>query len=333
MLIYQLQHRIIMKKEDKEIIFPNEAEIEIYLEPTGQFGIGTDLGRTVVQYSKCVASYNANTGKSHIKSSNAFLKPVNVTVGFKNLKIKLKGNILTAKADCKNYEDLNNLLIFAHYKLPVLLNLELFEAPVVKRTQGKIGNVAFIWELKEHLDWRYDVTNHEQQEQRMRSSLLNTGIVMQNRKLDASLSYFYLAQRLSESGNSPFEFMAEVVLNLCKVLEALFGDVHDDVRKELLNFDYSKTEIEEKFIAIMKLRDAFDVGHISLALFKQKHLDAMHRYLINEKEVFRELLRRVITKLEKQEYLLPDESSLYLRGESLRKWKRLVDIFEKAQAI
>lgn len=318
--------------EDKEFVFPNDVEIEIFLEPTAQFGMGKEAGRTIVQKSSGVVSFDANTGKSYVKSTNSELKPIRVLVEFTNLKIKMNGNKLSLRKTCENFEDLINLLVFAHHKIPILLNLELFEAPLVKRTSGKVGEIEFNWELKEQLDWRYDVTNEEKQQKRVANSILHADFVAGNRRLDASLSYFYQASRLSESGNSPFEFMPEVVLNLCKVLEALFGSgSHDKVRQELLKFDYSKDEIEEKFIAIMKLRNAFDVGHISLALFKQKQLDSLHRYLINEKENFRELLRRVIAKLENQEYQLSDATNLYLKGESLRKWKRLMDIFEKSQ--
>ena len=64
-----------------------------------------------------------------------------------------------------------------------------------------------------------------------------------NKRLAAALSYYYTAKRLIEAGNSPFEFMAEAILNYSKILEIMFvhsKDTMTDVRNELLKFGYSK---------------------------------------------------------------------------------------------
>ena len=154
-----------------------------------------------------------------------------------------------------------------------------------------------------------------------------------NRRLAAAAYYFYVARRLSEAGHSAFEFMAEVVLNLSKTLEALFGvgGNCDKVRTELRKLGYCETDIEERFIPLMILRNNFDVGHVSLSLLKQKQLDALHRYLEFSESNFRELLKKVIAKVENGEYVLHSTSDLALEGDKLRKMRSLLATFEKAE--
>ena len=166
MLTYQLQHRVLMKKNDKEIVFPNDVEIEVCLEPTGQFGTGnTERGKTIVQKSNCTVIYDANTGKSWIKSST-FLKHIDAGIEWNDLKLELKGNKLRLESKCATYKNLQDLLVVAHYGIPILLNLEFAEPPVVKYTKGRIGDATFKWELEKKL-CSFDITNDEKQEKRV----------------------------------------------------------------------------------------------------------------------------------------------------------------------
>jgi len=321
-----------VKKNNKEIVFPNDVEIEIYLEPKGQFGIGRGIGKTVLQGTPATAIYDANTGKTWMKS-RVFLKPIDTGVEWTNLKLGLNGNKLYAKARSDTYENLHDLLVIMHNVIPILLNLEFAEPPVVKYTRGRIGDATFNWELERTLGW-FDVTNDDKQEKRVIDSFQRIDVINQlaNRRFAAAAYYFYVARRLAESGNSLFEFMAEVVLNLCKVLQVLFGETRDEVRNELLKFGYSKDEIEEKFIPIMILRGEFDVGHISLTLFKQRQLNALYRYLETSEHNFRELLKKVIKKVENHEYILQSDPDLSLKGDKLKTMENLILIFEKTQA-
>ena len=57
---------------------------------------------------------------------------------------------------------------------------------------------------------------------------------LNNRRIIAALKYYYTACRLSRVGNSPWEFMSEIILNFCKVLESLFPASRDTVREGLV---------------------------------------------------------------------------------------------------
>lgn len=144
MLTYQLQQRLIAKTNDKEFVFPNDITIEVYLEPTGQFGIGKTSGKTILAGSKSSQFWDANTGKTW-SESEVSLKPIDTSVEFTNLKLELKGNIILAKARRNSLVELYNLLVSLHYTIPILLNLEFVEPPVVKYTRGTIGEATFNW--------------------------------------------------------------------------------------------------------------------------------------------------------------------------------------------
>lgn len=329
MLTYQLQRRIYQIKNKKEFIFPNEVEIEIFFEPTEQFGVGEKPSKTAVQKHKAESFFDANTGRCSILSDPP-LEPIEAIIEWKDMRLELIGNKLHAKSKCDTFKDLDMLLSALHYILPILLNVEFAEPPIVKYTRGRVGEAIFNWELKD-IKCSFDVTTKENQEQRVIDSFDSFSFITElaYRRLAAALYYFYVARRLVEAGNSPYEFMSEVVLNLCKVLEILFGSKRDNVRAELLKFGYTKDEIEERFIPLMILRNEFDVGHVSISLFTQEQLDALYTYLGNSENNFRYLLKRVLKKVKDRGYTLQQDPDLSLDKDKLRIMNDLIRTFEK----
>lgn len=107
---------------------------------------------------------------------------------------------------------------------------------------------------------------------------------------------------MSEAGNSPSDFIAEVILNYCKILEVLFppkgdGKTRDAARIGLAKLNYSKEEIERDFLPVMALRNWIDVGHAKLSLFDRNQLNILHKYTDEAEGYFRSMLCRLIDKL------------------------------------
>jgi hypothetical protein len=314
-----------MKYDSNDFVFPNQVEIEILFEPSSQFGNVVEKGMTIKQGSKGTAHYDANSGK-HWVNSDPPLRPIDSTVEWTNLKLQLKANKITTIAKCNTPKDLDELLVNLHYILPILLNLEFVEPPVARYTKVKIGDALFNWELQEKLT-TFDVTNEEVQEKRVCDSFLRF-TELSSRRLTAAAYHFYVSRRLAEIGSSPFEFMAEIVLNLCKILQVLFGETRDEVRRELLKCGFSKKEIEKQFIPIMILRDEFDVGHVSLTIFKQKELDSLYQFLDKSEENFRKLLIKIFEQTKNNEYFLKADPDLILKGDKLKTMNNLMATFE-----
>lgn len=133
-----------------------------------------------------------------------------------------------------------------------------------------------------------------------------------------ALAYFHKALLLQTSGDTPWEFLGEALLNWNKSLEALFTtgatdsdgrpQTHNEAREGLAGLGYSENEVAH-FITVMKLRDEFDVGHVNIWPHAGEHVSALNDYLINVEPLFRDLFRRLFDLLQSGDYeLLPDES-------------------------
>lgn len=203
----------------------------------------------------------------------------------------------------------------------------------MKATQGRVGEEFFIWQLVT-INPKFTCSTGEYQEKLITESFKKLDLIcdLSNRRLAAALYYFYVAKRLTEAGNSPYEFMSEVILNYNKVLEVLFAHSEksrDDVRNELLNsFGYSKNEFDLKFKPIMLLRNEFDVGHVSIELFNQGQLDALYKYLELAEADLRELLKQVISKVGEGNYCLRRDTDL-IDKDKQKNLNRLIKSFEE----
>ena len=145
-------------------------------------------------------------------------------------------------------------------------------------------------------------TTQEQQEQAFISAWEPMGLFagLARRRLLAALHYFHVAVRLYRSASTLGEFMAEVILNLSKVLEVLFppggdGKTRDAARVGLRQLGYADAEIERLFLRAMALRNEIDVGHVSLALLTRRQLSILHGYTEGAERAFREMLDRALS--------------------------------------
>lgn len=335
MLTYQLQKRYfrIMEK-GKAFSFPNTVELEIFLEPTEMFGVGDKLTKTNLFGYDAEILIDPDTGKSGIVPNHLF-EPIEAIVELtnQNMRLEMHGNKLYAKCECKDLDHLNSFVIALHYIFPILLSIEFLEPNIVKHTEGRVGGVPFRWEL-DTLKSEIDTTTKERQEQLIIDSFERLSFIcnQDNRRLAAAFYYFYVAKRLKEAGNSPYEFMSEIILNYCKVLEILF--VHsdssmNDVRTELKKFGYDLKEINVKFIPIMILRNYFDVGHVSIEMFNQNQLSILYKYLDFTEIDFRDLLKTVMNKVKAGSYQLKRDLDLKPNKEKQKKMEKLIESFKE----
>ena len=303
MLTYQLRERSFLLEEGGTLDFPNTVYVEFLFCPTEALGKHSGRGRTVLRGSGARIRYDANTGRSYVDSAQ-LLKPLNVTIKKPISTIRLRGNRLHVQMYYETVNDLIRLIEAVYYGFPPILNLNFAESPIIKRVKGKVGNTAFCWAHKLQT-FGFEVTTQETQEEKVNSAWLTMELLNTHparRRVLAALQHFYVACRLSEAGNSPSDFMAEVILNYCKTLEVLFppkadGKTRDAVRIGLAKLDYSKEEIERDFLPVMALRNEIDVGHAKLSLFDRNQLNILHKYTDAAEGYFRSMLRRLIDKL------------------------------------
>ncbi len=333
MLTYQLHTRVFQIETGTQFDFPNKVHIEIKCAPAPAFGCEDGPSRTLVRGHAASVRINANTGRWTVQSQPP-LETLVVTLKSPTTQFRLDGDVVAYDFECDNLEDLEGVLVAFKWILPTLLNLEFADPVVIEYIRGQVGETTFRWE---HVadEWRISmrpVTANELEKHVAYSvealSLFNgTG----NRRLAAALSYFHTATRLAVCGDSPWEFMAESILNFAKCLDILFvtsQNTRDDVRNGLATLDYTDEEIEGDFIPILILRSYIDVAHPRVRLHKRRHLQILYRYIASAEENVRQLLRRIVSKVQDGSFVVHGEEQLSMSSEDCRDMERLVERME-----
>lgn len=321
----QRSHFSIKNKVD--FSFPNIVEIELELEPASQFGSGEEPCRNI-RKGIATFSYDANTGRQY-GISDSPLEPVRIFYEYDNWKIELQGNLLKGKSHCVSIDDLFRFVNHLHYLVPILF-IEIAHPVFVKCTRGRLGGSIFVWELQKSNAY-FVVGTQEFIENLITSALGNIHVLLkpENYRLASALNYYHVARRLIETGCTPFEFMAEVILNLAKVLQSLFGQNRDSVRKELRSLGYSDAEIETKFIVFMSLRDNFDVGHIMFAKLSRTQIDTLYAYLENAQIDFNKMFAKIFKLTSEGIYKLKAVSNFSLDRDKEKTLEKLIDNLPK----
>lgn len=303
MLTYQVRPRIFRTDGTPFPDFPVIGEIRLYLAPQQPFGVEAGGGRTAVKAVAAKALFNANNGEHFIESSMP-LGPLDVTLEAPDQVVRLEGSKLTVSQSFESLRAVSEFIDGLYFAVPALLAVEFADPPFVQRVDGALGGVAFRWEL-ESWNGRFLTTTQERQEERFAKSWERLSLVAapQARRLFAALHYFHVAARLSRAAAVAGEFLPEVVLNLSKVLEVLFppagdGKTRDAARSRLIELGFTDEEVERDYLPAMALRNAIDVGHVDLSLFKPEQLQLIHGYTERAEAAFRGLLSRVLTRIE-----------------------------------
>lgn len=305
MLTYQVRHRVFsVEDEEKGLEFPNDVRVEFRFAPQTPFGGEADPSEqtlTMKRGADARIKYDLNTGRAVVKSEP--LEPVEVIGEMSGSQVAMHGNTLTFTSHVESLEGLANRIELIHYGLPLLLNLDFVDSPQIVNVSGQVGQTDFHWGLA-GIEGQLGITTTEAQEQRIAKAFTRVPLITRpgHRRLVAALHSFFTACRLERAGDSPYEFGADIILNLAKTLEALFpaqeGMTIDAARYGLQALGYANSQIEARFIPALALRNQVDVGHVFLALLSPEQLQVFHRYTDRAPSYFRELLTRVCDALE-----------------------------------
>ncbi|HEV3256285.1 MAG TPA: hypothetical protein VG013_05340 [Gemmataceae bacterium] len=119
-----------------------------------------------------------------------------------------------------------------------------------------------------------------------------------NRRLGAGLHYFHVFCRHCRTRHTPWEFMAEAIMNLSKIMEVLFppsgdGQTMEGARAGLAGLGHSQEEIERDFIPAFVLRSNIDSAHVDLSFFTTSQVRVLHSYTEAAEMAFRSRLSGV----------------------------------------
>ncbi len=299
MFTYQVRPRVFKLAEGQTLSFPNSVDLLIEFGAKQSFGMGGTKGRTAVFDSKASILFNGNTGE-HFVESVPPLDPLEVNIEEPDRKWELRGNKLQIHlAQCDSNVELTSFIESMFFGFPLLLSVEFADPPVISRISGTVGDVAFAWELA-GFRFGFSLVSQQLQEERFIESFTRFSVlsVPEHQRLRGALHYFHVACRLARAGHSPWEFLAEVILNLSKTLESLFpGDSRDGIRTGLITLGYTKSEIERDFIPVTLMRDAVSVAHVDLRLYKLEDLQTLHAYADAAEQVLRKMLSKMLSGL------------------------------------
>jgi hypothetical protein len=247
--------------------------------------------------------FNAHSGQHTITSTQP-LKPLEVALQYQDLRATWTGPVLTIAKRFTSGDELSSLVEVAYFVLPPLLAVSFADPPYVLQVEGEIGSRPFQWELAE---WRagFTTTTQEQQERFAAQAWERLALVAipGRRRLVAALHYFHVACRLAREGTTAGEFVAEVILNLAKVLEVLFPpSTRDAARAGLADLGFSQDDVEGRFLPAMALRSKIDVAHVGLGMFTVDQLKVIHAYTHLAEGAFRDLLQRILDRIVREEW-------------------------------
>ncbi len=333
MLTYQLQRRILKLQGEDKPEFPADVEVRVKLGPAQIFGTEEGLIKAIPLGGNRRVVYNANTGR--IGFENRYLSVAEASLGLvaeksggtgiSRMQLDLEGDILQVKARCRDSREVNRVIYAAHHLIPAFMSMELSEPVFVKTTGGWIGKQHFRWELaaaKLSMETLPADGPSKQAERAFRR--MKTLAEHENMRLEAAMHYLHTGRRLLATGSSLWEFMAEAVLNFCKVIEVLFGQKREDVRAELKKLGFSRHDIEHNYVPVTILRNTFDVGHVRLDTPDAATLDFLYDYLSDIERSFCMLVRRVMDKLDRGEYALREYGDSQLGGDARSEWEKLI---------
>jgi len=307
---YQDRLRILLPKG--ELTFPGVAEIEVTFAANAAFTGRPTTSGLILALERPEGSnvrFDRYTGWI-IPESPGPPDPYEFTATVGNIDARLRDELLEIKAECNDRDFLLALLFRTCNYLPEVLNVEFRDPPVIVALKGRINGVEFETALAESKA-AAEVVSQELQARRFSDAWRWIDLVSppSQRRLARALDYFLSATRLARVGSTPWEFLAEVMLNLAKALETLFpdadGDVsRDSVRAGLSALGYDEDEIEADFLPAMALRANLDVAHVALARIPAPELHALHMYAHDAEEPFRGMFVRLFGRLADDSFAL-----------------------------
>lgn len=310
MLYQRLRAREFGNRRGPAPQFPAEAEVRFSLLPPWAFGVkdGGSLSRAAFcevnpasgKREGSVLHADKHRGRAWATSPNP-LKPLEVCLKGPDQMYTLRGSELVMNIRANSSIDLDTKIQRIYYWLPVYLNLDFADPPTISSVEVQIGPSVALWVPKMIAGVIFpgdQVTQTEYVKSALSRVLLEDAA---EARLLAALEYFYSATRLTTLGETPGEFLGEVILNFAKILEVLFGAFEgkttgsiDRARAGLSWLKYSDETIEDAFIPAIALRNSLGVGHPGLAQIPPGDLEAVHWYADSAEGKFRELIKRVI---------------------------------------
>jgi hypothetical protein len=295
MYTYQLQPRSLQIEDGLLPVFPCEVEFHFQFSPPEALGDGKSSLPVVLSETPFDATYDGNTGRVVITSSVA-LPRIEARASIRGGAFHLFGSHATYQYVAPSLDDLAQRLEVLRLAIPAALALYL-PIPIVPANAVAKATTATLRSMLVQTAAKLAVVTEQSYRREINAALaaLETVITPPATTLLVALQYLHVASRLSQVGVTPWEFAAEILLNCAKVLESLFGNKRDDIRRGTRLLGYADEEIEGVFVALSLFRNELDVAHAKAAVIPQATLVPMYEFVMLFPDAVQELTRRAIS--------------------------------------
>jgi hypothetical protein len=248
-------------------------------------------------------TWDANAGKASSLAENTFPE-TSFEGDIGPMHFTFRGRIVEASWECHSRDELIGYLGTLHFVLPLSLSIRFMDPFTVLTTSGRTKHCRFVWQVN-GTRHNGDVISVEERDGRLKDGFRYLPIIVEasNIRLLAATEYFHRAVRLIDVGDGPSEFASEAIVNLAKVLEALWpGEPsRDAIRVGLESMGVDGSLIESVFVPCELLRSHLDAAHVGLAILRFEERAKLQSFLEGVLVHFRHLLRRIIEKVDSEE--------------------------------
>jgi hypothetical protein len=296
MLILQMPPRSVSFEGQALPTFPAPTTIIVELGPAEAFGEGDLTGKlSTVPWGHTV-QMSVDLRNGGIRFAPGGRLPTLASEGEAfGVKFTFRGRRLTIEHETSSEPAFRRLIELVEHQVPALLAASL-RAPIeIVSFTGTVGASRF----------RVEVTGVT--EAPLRTLDLGSEVKKKLGRLDglpaddaarvfSAHRYLLQAHRLRYASEYPAQFVGERLLNLCKVLEVLFGRLTEDLRAQLKRLDL-RPELIELLVGLVYVRDESDVGHPAIRHLDTKNYETVQRYVIWLEEVITWLLDHLVDRL------------------------------------
>jgi hypothetical protein len=281
-----LLRQITLEESTEPVSWPAILDVQAHLSPGELFGVTTDAQDSVVvaPLQTVTVTFHGLQGTMHFHAPTT-LAATDFCAQLPTGSLEIKGSTARLLIEVTSHQHLNLVADWITLGLGPFLSVQIGVFVEVKTLKGTLGGRSL---SAMYADGTYSAL-FAFLDEKGRSAGIEAALqcIRQDspsypRFTVASLYYHQALRLLSphEISFVPYLAHAEVMLNLVKCLEILFGsDRHDKIRIAAEKLGFESAEIESQIVPIFILRGHYDVAHPRASRPDPKDVKLLRNYI------------------------------------------------------
>jgi hypothetical protein len=295
MLILQLPLRNAMFSSPYR--FPNAVEIRVELAPKAVFGdepLNDKL--PICAIGQAPVGLEAETFHGSIRfKPQGQLGRVHVNTILFHASVQIDGSCAVLRMAEATEEDFKRTISLAEVLLPAFISAVVHAPVVATDVYGNVGDSFFQLQFRGSVGGAFFADSETRIAERITSYFAKLSkLPLGAQRIFSAHRYLQQARRLRMVSTYPGEFLGERVLNLYKVVEALFASrTANEIRPALKKLGIPD-DVAEMVTSIIYVRDQLDAGHMALQALEPAEYELVHRFADRIEDTITWLLIKVV---------------------------------------